>query len=130
MGVGAGLGPWKPDVQLPIPEKTEATVYMAPYTVYRPKMEFHRKGMHGAAAPAAVAVVVTANACDIKSLLIVVNMQQQQQQAHLAVNQQPPDADNAFGCCSCRFLCAPHGLDPTGSFCKGVSAKHLPADLL
>lgn len=44
MGVGAALGPWKPDVQLPIPEKTEASVYMAPYTIYRPKMSFHRKG--------------------------------------------------------------------------------------
>lgn len=44
MGLGAGIGPWKPDVQLPIPEKTESSIYMAPYTVYKPKMAFHRKG--------------------------------------------------------------------------------------
>lgn len=44
MGVGAGIGAWKPDVQLPIPEKTEATLYMAPYTIYRPKIDFHTKG--------------------------------------------------------------------------------------
>ena len=44
VGVGAGIGPWKPDVQLPIPEKTEATLYMAPYTIYRPKIDFHTKG--------------------------------------------------------------------------------------
>lgn len=44
MGLGAGIGAWKPDVQLPIPEKTESSIYMAPYTVYKPKMQFHRKG--------------------------------------------------------------------------------------
>jgi hypothetical protein len=45
IGVGPGLGVWKPDVQMPIPEKNEATLYMAPYTVYRPKIDFHRKGV-------------------------------------------------------------------------------------
>jgi hypothetical protein len=44
VGVGYKPGPWKPDIQMPIPEKTEPTVYMAPYTIYRPKIEFHTKG--------------------------------------------------------------------------------------
>jgi hypothetical protein len=50
MGVGAGIGPWKPDIQMPIPEKTEASLSMTPYTVYRPKIDFHRKGEQRAAA--------------------------------------------------------------------------------
>jgi hypothetical protein len=55
MGVGAALGAWKPDVQLPIPEKNEQSIYMAPYTIYRPKMQFHRKGEQQQQQPHAMA---------------------------------------------------------------------------
>jgi hypothetical protein len=40
----AGPGLWKPDIQFPIPEKTEAVITMEPYTYYKPAMEFHTKG--------------------------------------------------------------------------------------
>lgn len=44
-GVGnTGPGIWKPDIQFPIPEKTEAVITMEPYTYYKPAMEFHTKG--------------------------------------------------------------------------------------
>jgi hypothetical protein len=72
VGVGLKPGPWKPDIQMPIPEKTEPTIYMSPYTVYRPKIEFHTKGnTHArqsaspaaAAASAAAAAVARPTAC-------------------------------------------------------------------
>lgn len=45
LGVGnAGGGIWKPDIQMPIPEKTEAVISMQPYTMYRPQMDIHTKG--------------------------------------------------------------------------------------
>jgi hypothetical protein len=46
----AGPGIWKPDIQFPIPEKTEAVITMEPYTYYKPAMEFHTKGTAAAAA--------------------------------------------------------------------------------
>lgn len=44
IGVGNLPGPYKPDIQLPIPEKVEPTIYMEPYTIYKPVMQFHTKG--------------------------------------------------------------------------------------
>lgn len=45
LGVGAAIGSWwKPDIQMPIPEKVEATISMQPTTVYKATMELHTKG--------------------------------------------------------------------------------------
>jgi hypothetical protein len=45
LGVGAAIGSlWKADIQMPIPEKVEATISMQPTTVYKATMELHTKG--------------------------------------------------------------------------------------
>jgi hypothetical protein len=45
LGVGAAIGSlWKADIQMPIPEKIEATISMQPTTVYNAKMELQTKG--------------------------------------------------------------------------------------
>lgn len=43
--VCAGPSIWKPDIQMPIPEKAEAVITVEPYTYYKPAMEFHTKGV-------------------------------------------------------------------------------------
>jgi hypothetical protein len=58
--VGPGL--WKPDIQFPIPEKTEAVITMEPYTYYKPAMEFHTKGTMAVAGLAAAAAAPAAPA--------------------------------------------------------------------
>lgn len=43
-GIGGGPGIWKPDIQMPIPEKVTPHITMEPYTYFKPAMEFHTKG--------------------------------------------------------------------------------------
>jgi len=44
-GIGShGFNIYKPDIQMPIPEKVTPHITMEPETFYKPQMEFHTKG--------------------------------------------------------------------------------------
>eukprot|EP00775_Hariotina_reticulata_P012536 gene12536-12669_t len=44
-GIGSdGFKLWKPDIQMPIPEKVTPHITMEPETYYKPQLEFHTKG--------------------------------------------------------------------------------------